>query len=174
MGQSGVLNFLLEIFSAHTLRHSLKIHVLRLIGNSCADTGNRPHHSGALEILTRVDENRARVIASNYIPSIIFQLKDSSLIPFAIPVLYNVCIDYGKLTHSSIKSIYLIFQEPAQQRACTAGLTNELIDLMSGPRFNDSRVFLGYICKLMDLMVTQRKFLHPAWMNSLTTTKPQI
>jgi len=40
IGDSGVLNFFLEMLSAHTLRHTLKIHVLRLIGNACADTGN--------------------------------------------------------------------------------------------------------------------------------------
>lgn len=43
-----------------------------------------------------VDENRARVVNSSYLPSIILQLKDTSLLPFAIPVLYNICIDYGK------------------------------------------------------------------------------
>ena len=40
IGDSGVLNFFLETLSAHTLRHTLKIHVLRLIGNACADTGS--------------------------------------------------------------------------------------------------------------------------------------
>lgn len=43
-----------------------------------------------------LDENRERVVVSNYIPSIITHLKDTSLLPFVIPVLYNICIDYGK------------------------------------------------------------------------------
>lgn len=39
MGESGVLNFFLEILSTHALKYALQIHVLRLIGNACADTG---------------------------------------------------------------------------------------------------------------------------------------
>lgn len=39
MGESGILNFFLEILSTHTLRHALRIHIMRVIGNSCADTG---------------------------------------------------------------------------------------------------------------------------------------
>lgn len=123
LGDSGVLNFFLEILSAQTLRPNLKIHVLRLIGNSCADT----------------DENRSRVVHSNYLRSIIMQLKDTSLLPFAIPVLYNICIDY----------------EPAQKQASAAFLTSELIELISSPRFNDASAFLGYICKMLDLMIVK-------------------
>ncbi|KAH6707768.1 armadillo-type protein [Leptodontidium sp. MPI-SDFR-AT-0119] len=123
LGDSGVLNFFLEIFSGHILRHTLKIHVLRLIGNSCADT----------------DENRERVVASNYLSSVVLQLQDVTLIAFVIPVLYNICIDY----------------EPAQKQASESFLTRELIDLISSPGFNDSRAFLGYACKLLDLMVAQ-------------------
>ncbi|CZR61224.1 uncharacterized protein PAC_11120 [Phialocephala subalpina] len=123
IGESGILNFFLEIFSGHALRHALRIHILRVIGNSCADT----------------DENRARVVESNYLPSIILQLQDTSLIPFAIPVLYNICIDY----------------EPAQKQASDFFLTKELIELISSPKFDDAKAFLGYICKILDLMVTQ-------------------
>ena len=45
--------------------------------------------------LTEADENRARVVAANYLPSVIRHLSDTSLLPFVIPVLYNICIDYG-------------------------------------------------------------------------------
>jgi hypothetical protein len=45
--------------------------------------------------LTCADENRARVVASNYLSPVILELNDTSLLPFAIPVLYNICIDYG-------------------------------------------------------------------------------
>lgn len=123
LGDSGVLNFFLEILKAHSLRHTLKIHILRLIGNSCADT----------------DENRERVVASNYLPSIIIQLRETSLLPFVIPVLYNICIDY----------------EPAQAQASTSFLGKELVDLISSPRFEDNRPFLGYISKLFSLLALQ-------------------
>lgn len=122
MGESGVLNFYLENLSIHELRHPLKIQVLRLIGNSCADT----------------DENRARLVAANYMPSLILQLQDASLIPFAIPVLYNICVDY----------------EPAQLQASNSSLSGELIKLISSPLFNSCRAFLGYICKILDLLIT--------------------
>ncbi|TVY36666.1 hypothetical protein LOCC1_G006584, partial [Lachnellula occidentalis] len=123
LGDSGILNFFLEILRAHTLRHTLKIHILRLIGNSCADT----------------DENRGRVVASNYIPLIIHQLKDTSLLPFAIPVLYNICMDFG----------------PAQLQASNSFLSKEFTELISGPALNECKAFLLYICKILDLLITQ-------------------
>ena len=39
MGESGILKFFLQILSAHALNSKLKIQILRLVGNSCADTG---------------------------------------------------------------------------------------------------------------------------------------
>ncbi|KAF7879080.1 hypothetical protein EAF04_000280 [Stromatinia cepivora] len=123
IGDSGILNFFLELLSGHTLRHSLKLQILRLVGNSCADT----------------DENRARVVGSNYIPLIITQLSDTNLLAFAIPVLFNVCVDYV----------------PAQQQASSSYLSKELITLIASPRFKDCVHFLGYICKLLDLLIQQ-------------------
>ncbi|QSZ35406.1 hypothetical protein DSL72_008276 [Monilinia vaccinii-corymbosi] len=123
LGDSGILNFFLEILNAHTLRHALKLQILRLVGNSCADT----------------DENRARVVGSNYIPLIVAQLSDTNLLAYAIPVLYNVCVDYV----------------PAQQQASSSYLSRELITLIASPRFRDSVHFLGYICKLLDLLTQQ-------------------
>jgi hypothetical protein len=46
--------------------------------------------------------------------------------------------------------------EPAQQQASNSFLTVELIEVISSPMFNDSRAFLGYTCKLLDLMIAQR------------------
>lgn len=42
------------------------------------------------------DENRARVVESGRIHAIIELLYDDSLLPFVIPVLYNVLVDYGE------------------------------------------------------------------------------
>ncbi|KAM0142630.1 hypothetical protein ACHAP3_001736 [Botrytis cinerea] len=88
---------------------------------------------------SRDHENRARVVASNCMPLIIAQLSDTNLLAFAIPVLYNVCVDYV----------------PAQQQASGAYLSKELIALIASPRFKDSVHFLGYVCKLLDLLVQQ-------------------
>lgn len=41
------------------------------------------------------DENRARVVSQGAMSSIIALLKESSLIPFVIPVLFNICVDFG-------------------------------------------------------------------------------
>lgn len=50
----------------------------------------------------------------------------------------------------------LTLEEPAQQQASNAFLSKELIELISSPRFIDSRAFLGYTCKILDLLIAQR------------------
>lgn len=62
------------------MSHGVKVHTLRIVGNSCADT----------------DENRARVVDGNHLASIMRQLQDEDLIPYTIPVLFNILVDYGK------------------------------------------------------------------------------
>ncbi|PQE20979.1 GTP binding protein [Rutstroemia sp. NJR-2017a BBW] len=123
LGDSGILNFFLGISITNTLRHSFKLQILRLIGNSCADT----------------DENRERVVSANYMPTIISQLQDDTLLAFVIPVLYNVCVDYV----------------PAQQAASKSHLSTELTTLISSPRFKGSMHFLGYICKIFEMLIQQ-------------------
>lgn len=39
IGQSGILNSFLAILATEGVSQALMVHVLRLIGNSCADTG---------------------------------------------------------------------------------------------------------------------------------------
>jgi hypothetical protein len=80
-GDSGILDFFLQALAVDGLRPGLYLHSLRLVGNSCADT----------------DENRARVVQGNHFPSLYRRLQDESLIPFTIPVLYNILVDYGAL-----------------------------------------------------------------------------
>jgi hypothetical protein len=45
-------------------------------------------------VTRRTDENRERVVKSGVLPDIIALLADDSLLPYAIPVLYNICVDY--------------------------------------------------------------------------------
>jgi hypothetical protein len=45
--------------------------------------------------LIEKDENRARVVGGNYIPVIMSYLSDPDMVPFAVPVLYNIMVDYG-------------------------------------------------------------------------------
>ncbi|TQS37521.1 hypothetical protein Golomagni_02001 [Golovinomyces magnicellulatus] len=124
IGEAGIFKFFLEIFSRHELRHSLKIHILRLIGNCCADT----------------DENRVHITASNnYILSIIEQLKDASMLPFALPVLFNICVDYV----------------PNQLIAINSFLSRELITLISSSSFDRTQPLLDYVGQILALLVSQ-------------------
>jgi hypothetical protein len=56
-------------------------------------------------------------------------------------------------------------EEPAQAQASNSFLSKELIELISSPRFIDSKAFLGYVCKILDLLIAQRmspelQFIH--------------
>lgn len=80
-GDSGILEFFLDVLASDEQQsHGVKVQALRVTGNSCADT----------------DQNRARVVEGKYIISFINHLQDKSLVPYLIPVLYNVLVDYGK------------------------------------------------------------------------------
>lgn len=79
-GDSGILEFFLSILADGDIGQTLHIHALRLIGNSCADT----------------DDNRARVVENDRLLAITRHVTDESLIPFNIPVIYNILVDYGK------------------------------------------------------------------------------
>ncbi|RKF59726.1 putative gtp binding protein [Erysiphe neolycopersici] len=124
LGESGVLDFFLQIISRYELKLPLKIQILRLIGNSCAD----------------IDENRARINASSYyITAIIKQLKYTALLPYVLPVLYNICVDYV----------------PNQLLASKSYLTKELIDLIKNSSFDKSLPTFEYVCRIMALLVLQ-------------------
>ncbi|KAL3956185.1 hypothetical protein ACCO45_009031 [Purpureocillium lilacinum] len=123
LGQSGILDLFLEILAEDGLSQGLKVHSLRLIGNSCADT----------------DENRGRLVADNRLNSVIRQLSDESLIPFTIPVLYNIMVDY----------------EPAQKLGSQSQLSGKLIGLLSSPVLSKYVAFVPYFCKILALLVSQ-------------------
>ncbi|KAH7019505.1 armadillo-type protein [Ilyonectria destructans] len=122
-GESGILNFFLEILAAEGVSHGVKVHTLRIVGNSCADT----------------DENRARVVDGNHLASIMRQLQDEDLIPYAIPVLFNILVDY----------------EPAQKLASQSGLNNHLISLLASPNLPRYAPLITYFCKILALLITQ-------------------
>ncbi|KAL2690028.1 hypothetical protein Neosp_004096 [[Neocosmospora] mangrovei] len=123
-GESGILEFFLDIIaSTEKQKHGVKVHALRIIGNSCADT----------------DENRARVVEGKYIVSIINHLQDENLVPYLIPVLYNVLVDY----------------EPAQLLASQSRLNSHLISLLKSPSISKFTAIITYFCKILALLVTQ-------------------
>ncbi|KAF9775120.1 hypothetical protein IL306_006816 [Fusarium sp. DS 682] len=123
-GDSGVLEFFLDILASDEEQpHGVKVQALRVAGNSCADT----------------DQNRARVVEGKYIVSFIKHLQDTSLVPYLIPVLYNVLVDY----------------EPAQRLASESRLSSHLITLLQSPNRSAFSPLVTYFCKILALLITQ-------------------
>ncbi|KAM0556964.1 hypothetical protein ACHAPJ_005643 [Fusarium lateritium] len=123
-GDSGILEFFLDILaSSEQQAHGVKVQALRISGNSCADT----------------DENRARVVEGKYIVSFINHLQDESLVPYLIPVLYNVLVDY----------------EPAQRLASQSRLSSHLTTLLQSPNLANFNPLITYFCKILALLVAQ-------------------
>ncbi|KAF4977959.1 hypothetical protein FZEAL_5585 [Fusarium zealandicum] len=123
-GESGILEFFLEILaSSEQQSHGVKIHALRITGNSCADT----------------DENRARVVDGKFLVPIMDHLQDENLIPYLIPVLYNILVDY----------------EPAQLLASQSRLSSRLISRLQSPTISEFSALILYFCKILDLLVTR-------------------
>lgn len=81
-GDSGILSFFLEELAKDDISNKLKIHSLRIVGNSCAD----------------INKNRALMVENGRLEAVIRQLRDESVVQFTIPVLYNVMVDYGTCT----------------------------------------------------------------------------
>ena len=57
------------------------------------------------------DENRQRLIESNSLRSIIRRLEDSQLSSIAIPVIYNICADYGIIYQWGIDEFRLTVEQ---------------------------------------------------------------
>ncbi|KAK0616763.1 hypothetical protein B0T14DRAFT_546876 [Immersiella caudata] len=124
VGDSGLLNFFLStVISSEGLTVPLKKQSLRVIGNACAEC----------------DENKARVVESGKLRTSLVDLleDDDALLPFAISVIYNICIEYEK----------------AQLQACEAGLSKKLVGIISGPRLLQSQSSMGIIIQLFEQLV---------------------
>ncbi|KAK0644196.1 hypothetical protein B0T16DRAFT_447920 [Cercophora newfieldiana] len=126
VGDSGLLGFFLStVISAEGLELPLKKQSLRLIGNACAEC----------------DENKARVVESGKLGTSLIGLleDDDSLLPFAVSVIYNICVEF----------------EEAQLQACEAALSKKLVDIISGPRLLQCQQSLGIIIQLFEQLVSQ-------------------
>jgi hypothetical protein len=83
-------------------------------------------------------------VASNAITAVISFLADDAALPFAVPVLYNILVDY----------------EPAQIQASSSSLTLHLVNLLTSPRLANAPHLMGIIGKILALLATHGK-LHP-------------
>ncbi|KAI1452997.1 ARM repeat-containing protein [Annulohypoxylon moriforme] len=121
LGKSGLLDIFLDLLKGDSLDPDLIAFALRIIGNTCADQ----------------DENRQRVIDSGRLPELVNLLNHHTLMQFAIPVLYNICVDY----------------EPAQIAVSKANLTKAIIDFLINPELQDRAS--AYLYKLAGLVAAQ-------------------
>lgn len=96
------------------------------------------------------------VVSQEVIPSIIEQLQDDSLAKLVIPVLYNICVDYGKTILLTLKSNANDVSEPAQEAVRENLLCPALIDLLARESF-DSQPLLGYVCPLLSFSIEDCK-----------------
>ncbi|TLD04338.1 uncharacterized protein PgNI_11971 [Pyricularia grisea] len=122
IGDSGILDFCLDLLAEPETNQSLKIQALRLVGNSCADT----------------DENRARVVDGAYFLPIIKLLIEDELVPFVIPSLHNICIEY----------------EPAYSKAAEAGLSKALAEWLQSQRVAKAPHLVGIAAKTIGLLAS--------------------
>ncbi|KAJ6084424.1 hypothetical protein N7486_011224 [Penicillium sp. IBT 16267x] len=124
IGQSGILEFFLNIVSSRQeLEQGLLLHSLRLVGNSCADT----------------DENREIVVKGNYTLAIIRHFLNPDLIMVAIPVIYNICMDY----------------EPAHAQMAENRAAYIILRLLRDGTIGDNEALLGFAYDLVELASEQ-------------------
>ncbi|OTA56597.1 ARM repeat-containing protein [Hypoxylon sp. EC38] len=138
LGKSGLLDFFLSLIKDDELEQGLAAYALRIAGNSCADQ----------------DENRQRVVDSGLVPQLVRLLGHDSLLQLAIPVLFNICVDY----------------EPAQVAASKARLSNYLVELITQPQLQEkASVYTNIVYKLFGLVAAQE--FEP---DSLTPQAPYV
>ncbi|KAJ5090441.1 Armadillo-like helical [Penicillium argentinense] len=124
IGQSGVLKFFLDVVSSREqVETDLLLHSLRLIGNSCADT----------------DENREIVVKDNYTLAIFRHFLNPDLIHVAIPVIYNICMDY----------------EPAHSQMAENRAAYIILRLLIDGIIPDNEALLGFAYDLVELSSEQ-------------------
>ncbi|EFW18006.1 hypothetical protein D8B26_004688 [Coccidioides posadasii str. Silveira] len=125
-GTSGILDFYLRVISTQGVDDDILLHALRLIGNSCADT----------------DENRQQVVDRNYTRSIMMLFDNPALVHVAIPVIYNICVDF----------------EPAQAQIAMDGICNPLLKLLASGSIQGNAL-LSYTYELVEIASGQGQFL---------------
>ncbi|KAJ5810494.1 uncharacterized protein N7503_002712 [Penicillium pulvis] len=124
IGQSGILKFFLDVVSSRQeLEQGLLLHSLRLVGNSCADT----------------DENREIVVKGNYTLAIIRHFLNPDLLMVAIPVIYNICMDY----------------EPAHAQMAENRAAYIILRLLRDGALGDNEALLGFAYDLVELASEQ-------------------
>ncbi|KLU87292.1 hypothetical protein MAPG_06293 [Magnaporthiopsis poae ATCC 64411] len=137
IGDSGILDYALELLPHDEFETGPKIQALRLIGNSCADT----------------EENRARVVQGAYVPVIaglLGPVNSDDLLPYVITSLHNICVDYGQqLTRSphlvgiTSKTIALLASNDQEKEKANVSTPLTLLKLACNPSWPSRSVSLA-------------------------------
>jgi hypothetical protein len=105
----------------------------------------------------RVDENRQRVVAKGSLSAIAAIMDDESLLDYVLPVLFNICADYGMLSSQAISWMLTNDQlEPAQIHAAEAQVTEELIELIDSPSVRTNRAMIDHITRFLEMIAELR------------------
>ena len=99
--------------------------------------------------------NRAEVATDNHLKTIIALVENSRLVNVAVPVLYNICCDYGML-HLVQQPQQADLLEPAQVRVVEYGLIPTLITALSAEALDASSPAFTYLCRLFELGLPHR------------------
>lgn len=100
------MEFVADVLDEETARGegarvAVQNQALKLCGNGCAEKGYSPTNdtlecSSANDVCLGVDVNRARMASrQNGLKSLVQAITNDKLLKFGIPVLYNICLDYG-------------------------------------------------------------------------------
>ena len=95
LGDAGLLDYVLDLITTDATSEDLRIQALRLLGNSCADTGMSTPLALRMNSNVWLDQNRQHVLRKDAMHHLIYQLENPRLATIAIPVVYNICCNYG-------------------------------------------------------------------------------
>ncbi|KAI2607705.1 ARM repeat-containing protein [Hypoxylon fragiforme] len=142
LGESGLLGFFLDLLKGDDTPQDLAIQCFRIIGNSCADN----------------DENRQRVIDSGCIPQLVKLLETDSLLQYAIPVLFNICVDYEPAQAAAYKArlaIHLLDSQLLEKTAAYKHIVYKLIGFVATQEFEADLVVTQTPYRLLNLAIQE-------------------
>lgn len=93
--------------------------------------------------------------------SIVQQLKDASLLSFVLPVLFNICVDYGEFSLMPRLDASLIHVEPNQLLASNVFLTQKLIKLASNQSLGKTQSHYDFVSRILALLISRRTYSSP-------------
>ena len=114
-----------------------------------------------MKLITWSDENRQRVIDHKSVPALVAKVRDQKLTPIIIPVLLNLCLDYGKPLHrgQELTTTADREEEKAQQNCMEHRLDLELFEVISSDHFTKVegyQALVCHICKLLEMLLLWR------------------